>query len=59
MTDNLRASGECNIYLTMKINFMSSKDGGKSQPMHSKSDNTEILIGNSTNSIINQLIKNY
>ena len=30
MTENLRASGECKIYLTMKTNFMSSKDSDES-----------------------------
>ena len=35
MIDNLRASGEWSIHLTMKIDFMSSKGSGESQPMHS------------------------
>ena len=35
MIGNLRASAEWKIKLTMKIDFMSSKDSGESQPMHS------------------------
>ena len=31
MTDDLRASGERKIYLTMKTNFMSSKDSDESR----------------------------
>ena len=42
-------------HLTMKINFILSKDGGESQPMHSSSDNTIIMIDNNTNEIINEL----
>ena len=38
MVDSLRVSGEWKIHLTMKINFILSKNRGKSQPMDSKSD---------------------
>ena len=51
MIGNLRASVEWKIQLTMKIDFMPSKDRGESQPMRSKTDIIEILIGNDTNKI--------
>ena len=35
MIGNLRAAVEWKIELTMKIDFMSSKDSGKSQPKDS------------------------
>ena len=54
MIDWLRSFGELKINLTMEINFMSSKDCGESQPTHSKSNNTEIMIGINTNEIINK-----
>ena len=43
------------INSTMKINFKSSKGSGKSQPMHSKNDEIEIMIGNNSNEIVNEL----
>ena len=63
MIDNLTAFGESKIHLTIKMNFKSSKDIGKSQPMYSKrsrmysmySDNTEVMIGNNTSNIIDKL----
>ena len=43
------------INSTMKINFKSSKGSGKSQHMHSKNDEIEIMIGNNSNEIVNEL----
>ena len=43
MIDNLRPSAELKIHLTMDINIMSSRDGGKSQS------------GNNINKIIHEL----
>ena len=39
----------------MTINFFSSKDSEEIRTMHSKSDNIEILIGNETGEIIEDL----
>ena len=39
----------------MAINFFSSKDSEETRAMHSKSDNIEILIGNETDEIIEDL----
>ena len=55
MRDNLRASGERKIHVTMKINFISAGDSDDSQSMHSKSDSIEVIIGNNTDKIINEL----
>ena len=55
MRDNLRASGEQKIHVTMKINFISAADSDDSQSMHSKSDSIEVIIGNNTDKIINEL----
>ena len=53
-SDDLRPDGEWKIHLTIKINFISSKHSGESQPMHVTCDNIEIMIGNNTNEIINE-----
>ena len=42
-------------YLTMKVNFMSSKDNGNKRLMNSKSDNKEIMIDNEADEIMNQI----
>ena len=51
------------IHLTIAINFFSSKDSEEIRTMHSKSDNIEILIGNETDEIIedvfDSLLKRY
>ena len=39
----------------MSFNFISSKDSNKTCTMHTKSDNIEIMIGNETNEIIEEL----
>ena len=50
-----KTKGDWKINLTMAINFFSSKDSDENRTMHCKSDNTEILIGNKTNEIIQDL----
>ena len=39
----------------MAINFFSSKDSNETRTVHSKSHNIEIMIGNETNEIIEEL----
>ena len=39
----------------MQINFISSKDSDETCNMHTKSENIEIIIGNGTNDIIEEL----
>ena len=55
MIDDFRALGKWKIQLTMKVKFMSSKKSSESQPMHSKSDNREIMIDADTGEIIGEL----
>ena len=44
------------IHLTRKINLISSKDRDENQLMHSKRVNTETMIGNNRNEIVNLLL---
>ena len=52
MINDNKTQGEWNINLTIVINFFSSKD---SEKICTKSDNMEILIGNETDEIIENL----
>ena len=40
--------GQWKIQLTMQINFISSKDFREIRTMHTKSDNTEIMMASET-----------
>ena len=55
MTDDLKTQGEWEIQSTMSINFISSKDSNETRTMHTKSDNIEMMIGNETNEVIEEL----
>ena len=41
----------------MAINFISSKDSQETRTMHTRSYNTEIMMGNELNEIIKELFK--
>ena len=43
----------------MAVNFFSSKDSEEIRTIHSKSDNIEILIGNETDEIIEDLFDSF
>ena len=52
--------GEWKIQLTAEINFTSLKpDSDETHIMHTKSDNTEIMIGSDTNEVIKELFKSF
>ena len=54
--NDLKKSGAWKIQLTITINFISSKDDNdKDHVSHSKSGNTEILINDVTDEIIEKL----
>ena len=53
-----KTQGEWNIHLTMAVNFISSKDSDETCTMHAKSDNVEIMMGE-TNEIIEKLFKSF
>ena len=55
MINNHKARGEWKIQLSMKINFVSSKDNNESRRMHTKSDNIEIMSGTEADDVINEL----
>ena len=52
-----KTQSEWKIQLTMAINFISLKDSDETRTMHAKSNNTEIMMGNDTNEIIEELFK--
>ena len=45
------------IQLTMTVNFFSSKDSEETCTTNTKSDNTEIIMGNETDEIIEELFE--
>ena len=57
MINNHKARGEWKIQLSMKINFVSSKDNNETRTMHTKSDNIEIMSGTEADDVINELSK--
>ena len=59
MLNDHKTKGEWKIHLTMAINFFSFKDFEETRTMHSKSDNIEILIGNKTDEIIEDLFDSF
>ena len=51
-----KTQGEWKIQLSVRINFMSSKDSDGTRTMHTTSDNTEIMIRNKTSGIIKKFL---
>ena len=45
------------IQLTIEINFVSSKDNNKDQAIHLKSDNTEFLLCDKVDGVIEELFE--
>ena len=50
---------EWKVQLNMYINFISSKDTGKTRAIYVLSDNEEIRWGNETNDVINSLFETF
>ena len=60
MINDYKSKGEWKIQLTAEINFTSLKpDSDETRFMHTKSDNTEIMIGSDTNEVIKELFKSF
>ena len=60
MIYDYKSKGESKIQLTAEINFTSLKpDSDETRIMHTKSDNTEIMIGSDTNEVIKELFKSF
>ena len=54
-----KTRSEWKIQLTMETNFISSKDSDETRTVHAKSNNVEIIMGNETNEIIEELFKSF
>ena len=50
-----KTQGEWKTKLIISINFISSKDSDETRSMHTKSNNIEIIMGNKTDEIIEEL----
>ena len=60
MINDYKSKGEWKIQLTAEINFTSLEpDSDETRIMHTKSDNTEIMIGSDTNEVIKELFKSF
>ena len=59
MIDYYKSKGEWKIQITMRIIFISFIDKNKTQLMHTKSDNVEIMNGADTSDAINNLINSF
>ena len=60
MINDYKSKGEWKIQLTAEINFTSLKpDSDETRIMHTKNDNTEIMIGSDTNEVIKELFKSF
>ena len=57
--NSYKTQGGLKIYLTMAINFFSSKDSEETCTMYSKSDNIEVMIGSETDEIIEDLLNSF
>ena len=53
--NNLKKFGTWKAQTTIAINFLSSIDNYEERVMHSKSDNTEIMINDDANKVIKEL----
>ena len=53
--NNLKKFGTWKAQTTIAINFLSSIDNYEERVMHSKSDNTEIMINDEANKVIKEL----
>ena len=59
MIDDYKSEGEWKIQITMKIIFISFIDRNKTQVMHTKSDNVEIMNGTDTSDAIHKRIDSF
>ena len=60
MINDYKSKGEWKIQLTAEINFTSLKpESDETRSTHTKSDNTEIMIGSDTNEVIKELFKSF
>ena len=55
MIIDYKTQGECKIQITMSISFISSNDSDKTHNLRTKSNNIEIMMGNETDEIMDEL----
>ena len=55
MENDRKTQSKRKIQLTMQMNFISSNDSEETRTMHTKSSNTEIMMGNETDEISENL----
>ena len=53
-SNDYETEGEWKIQLSMKINFVSSKDSDEIHIMHTKNGDTDVLMGSETNDIVKE-----
>ena len=56
MINDHKTRRECEIQLTIQINFISSKDSEETHTMHTKSHNIEIMMSNETDEITEKFL---
>ena len=59
MIDDYKSKGQWKIQITMRTIFISFIDRNKTQVMHTKRDNVEIMNGTDTSDAINKLINSF
>ena len=59
MTIDYKTQGEWKLQLTMSINFIFSIDSDETRNLRTKSNNIEIMIGNETDEIIDELFESF
>ena len=59
MINDHKTRREWKIQLTMSINFISSKDSDETRNLHTKINNIEIMMGNETDEIIDELFETF
>ena len=59
LIDHHKTQGEWKPQLPMTINFISSNDSHETRAMYPKSNNREIILGNETDEIIDELFNSF
>ena len=59
LISDYKTQGKWKIQLTMSINFISSKDSDETRNLHTKINNIEIMMGNETDEIIDELFETF
>ena len=59
MIDNHKNQGKWKIQLVIAINFVFTEDSDETRTMHTESDNIEIITGNETVGIIEELFNSF